>query len=36
MLVRDGEVRDSAWYAITEAEWPAVRTNLQRRISEKR
>jgi RimJ/RimL family protein N-acetyltransferase len=36
MLVRDGEVRDSAWYAITEAEWPAVKANLQRRISQKR
>ena len=36
MLVRDGTVRDSAWYAITEGEWPAVRANLERRISEKR
>jgi N-acetyltransferase len=36
MLVRDGEVRNSAWYAITDAEWPAVRANLERRISEKR
>jgi len=36
MLVRDGEVRDSAWYAITEAEWPAVKANLRRRISQKR
>jgi RimJ/RimL family protein N-acetyltransferase len=36
MLVRDGDVRDSAWYAITDAEWPAVRANLERRISEKR
>ena len=36
MLVRDAEVRNSAWYAITDAEWPAVRTNLERRISEKR
>jgi N-acetyltransferase len=36
MLVRDGERRDSAWYAITDAEWPAVRANLLRRISEKR
>jgi N-acetyltransferase len=36
MLVRGGEVRDSAWYAITETEWPAVRANLQRRISQKR
>jgi RimJ/RimL family protein N-acetyltransferase len=36
MLVRDAEVRNSAWYAITDAEWPAVRANLERRISEKR
>jgi N-acetyltransferase len=36
MLVRDGTVRDSAWYAVTEGEWPAVRANLERRISEKR
>jgi RimJ/RimL family protein N-acetyltransferase len=36
MVVRDGERRDSAWYAITDAEWPAVRANLLRRISEKR
>ena len=36
MLVRDGELRDSAWYAITDDEWPEVRANLFRRISEKR
>jgi N-acetyltransferase len=36
MLVRDGTVRDSAWYAITDAEWPAVRANLESRISAKR
>jgi RimJ/RimL family protein N-acetyltransferase len=36
MLVRDGELRDSAWYAITDEEWPAVRANLLRRVSEKR
>jgi RimJ/RimL family protein N-acetyltransferase len=36
MLVRDGTVRDSAWYAVTDAEWPAVRANLERRISAKR
>jgi N-acetyltransferase len=36
MLVRDGAVRDSAWYAITDAEWPAVKRNLQRRIGQKR
>jgi N-acetyltransferase len=35
MLVREGVVRDSAWYAITEAEWPAVKANLQRRLSQK-
>jgi N-acetyltransferase len=33
MLVRDGTVRDSAWYAITDEEWPAVRENLLRRLS---
>jgi RimJ/RimL family protein N-acetyltransferase len=36
MLVRDGERRDSAWYAITDADWPAVQANLRRRINEKR
>jgi RimJ/RimL family protein N-acetyltransferase len=36
MVVRDGERRDSAWYAVTDAEWPAVRQSLRRRISEKR
>ncbi len=32
MLVRRGEVRDSAYYSITDEEWPAVRANLLRRI----
>ncbi len=36
MLVRDGEVRDSAYYAITDDEWPAVRDNLRRRLELKR
>jgi RimJ/RimL family protein N-acetyltransferase len=36
MIVRDGVRRDSAWYAITDAEWPAVRANLERRLREKR
>ena len=36
MLVRGGTVRDSAWYAITDEDWPATRTNLERRVSEKR
>jgi N-acetyltransferase len=33
MLVRGGEVRDSAYYAITDEEWPAARANLERRLS---
>jgi RimJ/RimL family protein N-acetyltransferase len=33
MLVRGGEVRDSAYYAITDEEWPAVKTNLERRLA---
>jgi RimJ/RimL family protein N-acetyltransferase len=32
MLVRDGAVRDSAYYAITDDAWPAVKTNLERRL----
>ena len=32
MLVRDGALRDSAWYAITDEEWPSVRKNLHRRL----
>jgi RimJ/RimL family protein N-acetyltransferase len=35
MLVRDGAVRDSAYYAITDDEWPAVRANLERRLESK-
>jgi RimJ/RimL family protein N-acetyltransferase len=35
MLVRDGELRDSAWYAITDEEWPATRAALQARIDRK-
>jgi RimJ/RimL family protein N-acetyltransferase len=33
MLVRDGLVRDSAYYAITDDGWPAVRTNLEWRLA---
>ena len=36
MLVRNDVVPDSAWYAITDSEWAAVRANLERRITEKR
>jgi RimJ/RimL family protein N-acetyltransferase len=35
MLVRDGALRDSAYYAITDDEWPAVRANLERRLRDK-
>jgi RimJ/RimL family protein N-acetyltransferase len=35
MLVRDGQLRDSAYYAITDDEWPAVRANLEARLERK-
>ena len=31
MLVRGGERRDSAWYAILDDDWPVVKENLERR-----
>ena len=33
MLVRAGESRDSAWYSVTDDEWPAVRAHLELRLS---
>ena len=33
MLVRGGELRDSAYYSIVADEWPEVRANLERRLS---
>jgi N-acetyltransferase len=33
MIVRDGERRDSAWYSVVDDEWPAVKENLERRLS---
>jgi len=36
MLVRDSENRDSAWYSVTDAEWPTVRAHLQERLAAKR
>jgi RimJ/RimL family protein N-acetyltransferase len=33
MLVRGGERRDSAYYAIVDADWPDVKANLLRRLS---
>jgi RimJ/RimL family protein N-acetyltransferase len=35
MLVRGGENRDSAWYSVTDDEWPTVRANLEARLAEK-
>jgi RimJ/RimL family protein N-acetyltransferase len=32
MLVRDGENRDSAWYAILDDDWPEVRRRLESRL----
>jgi RimJ/RimL family protein N-acetyltransferase len=33
MLMADGRVRDSAWYAIVEDDWPAVRDRLHERVA---
>jgi RimJ/RimL family protein N-acetyltransferase len=33
MLMADGRVRDSAWYAIVEDDWAAVRERLQARVA---
>ncbi len=33
MLVRGGERRDSAWYAVIDDDWPRVKGNLLRRLS---
>jgi RimJ/RimL family protein N-acetyltransferase len=35
MLVRDGEVRDSAYYAIVDDDWPEVKANLEQRRAER-
>ena len=32
MIVRGGERRDSAWYAVIDDDWPAVKANLHRRL----
>jgi N-acetyltransferase len=34
MLVRGGENRDSAWYSVTDDEWPAVRERLEARLAQ--
>jgi RimJ/RimL family protein N-acetyltransferase len=33
MLVRGGERRDSAWYAVIDDDWPEVRARLEERLS---
>jgi N-acetyltransferase len=33
MLVRGGENRDSAWYSVTDDDWPAARATLEARIA---
>ena len=33
MLVRGGERRDSAWYAVIDDDWPQVKANLRRRLA---
>jgi RimJ/RimL family protein N-acetyltransferase len=33
MTIEDVGVRDSAYYSITDLEWPDVRTNLRRRLA---
>jgi RimJ/RimL family protein N-acetyltransferase len=32
MLVRGGERRDSAWYAVINDDWPSVKASLERRL----
>jgi hypothetical protein len=33
--VRGGERRDSAWYAVIDDDWPAVKAALERRLEGK-
>ena len=35
MLVRGGERRDSAWYAVIDDDWPLVKNALERRLATK-
>ncbi|MDX6486748.1 MAG: N-acetyltransferase [Gaiellaceae bacterium] len=34
MLVRSGERRDSAWYAVIDDDWPAVKANLEKKLAD--
>ena len=33
MIVRDGDRRDSAWYAVIDDDWRVVKANLERRLA---
>jgi RimJ/RimL family protein N-acetyltransferase len=33
MVMADGRIRDSAWYAITDEDWPAARARLRARLA---
>jgi RimJ/RimL family protein N-acetyltransferase len=33
MLVRAGENRDSAWYSVTDDDWPEVRARIEQRLA---
>ena len=35
MLVRDGENRDSAWYSVTDQDWPGVRARIETRLAQR-
>jgi RimJ/RimL family protein N-acetyltransferase len=35
MLVREGQRRDSAWYAVIDDDWPEVKSALERRLQTK-
>jgi RimJ/RimL family protein N-acetyltransferase len=35
MLARDGENRDSAWYSVTDDDWPSVSAHLEARLAGK-
>jgi N-acetyltransferase len=35
MLVRDGENRDSAWYSVTDDDWPTVEAHLEARLAQR-
>jgi N-acetyltransferase len=36
MLVQGGKLRDSAWYSVIDADWPATKTALAERVARKK